>query len=409
MSRSFAPDVDGMRLDRAVAATYPEHSRSFVARLIEDGRVSIDGDVVTKPSLRVSAGQRVDVDVPPPAPAAAASQNLPLTILFEDDDLVVVDKPAGLVVHPAAGHNDGTLVNALLFHVRDLSGVGGELRPGIVHRLDKDTSGVMVIAKNDEAHRALTAAWNTDRVRKEYLAIVYGTPAPPRGTIDAPIGRDPRERKRMAVVAGGRAAITEYEVVEPRRYVALVRCRLRTGRTHQIRVHMKHIGHPIVGDPLYSGPQWRGMPDKRVQKALASLERQALHAPRVTIPPPRPGATPPTPAPTSLSASGASPTNPFVDAAWATMPIRSSRCRSSWPSISFFACVRAVSRPARWHDEPKLCAIAPGSPTSRYDAVPMLPGISTGCPGNARVAPLRWTISRRPSCSSPSAMLCATS
>jgi len=289
MSRTFAPDADGMRLDRALAATYPEHSRSFVARLIEEGRVSVDGRTVTKPSLRIRAGQRVDVDVPPPAAATAVSQDLPLTILYEDDDLVVIDKPAGLVVHPAAGHSDGTLVNALLFHVRDLSGVGGELRPGIVHRLDKDTSGVMVIAKNDAAHRALTAAWNSERVRKEYLAIVYGTPAPPRGTIDAPIGRDPRERKRMAVVAGGRAAVTEYEVIEPRRYVALVRCRLRTGRTHQIRVHMKHIGHPIVGDPLYSGPQWRGIPDKRVQKAMASLRRQALHAERITIPHPRTG------------------------------------------------------------------------------------------------------------------------
>jgi 23S rRNA pseudouridine1911/1915/1917 synthase len=205
MRRTFAPEQDGTRLDRALAAVYPEHSRSFVARLIEDGRVSIDGKVVTKPSLRVSAGQSVNIDVPPPAAATAASQDLPLTILFEDDDLAVVDKPAGLVVHPAAGHSDGTLVNALLFHVHDLSGVGGELRPGIVHRLDKDTSGVMVIAKNDEAHRALTGAWNTDAVRKEYLAIVYGTPAPARGTVDAPIGRDPRERKRMAVVAGGRA------------------------------------------------------------------------------------------------------------------------------------------------------------------------------------------------------------
>ena len=290
MSRTFTPDIDGMRLDRALAAMYPEHSRSFVARLIEDGRVSIDGKVVTKPSLRVSTGASVDVDVPHPAAATATSQDIPLEVLFEDSDLVVVDKPAGLVVHPAAGHSDGTLVNALLFHVRDLSGVGGELRPGIVHRLDKDTSGVMVIAKNDEAHRALAAAWNTDAVRKEYLAIVYGTPVPARGTIDAPIGRDPRERKRMSVVAGGRAAVTEYEVVEPRRYVALVRCRLRTGRTHQIRVHMKHIGHPIVGDPLYSGPQWRGIPDKRVQKAIASLQRQALHATRLTIPHPRSGA-----------------------------------------------------------------------------------------------------------------------
>ena len=290
MSRTFTPDHDGMRLDRALAAAYPEHSRSFVARLIEDGHVVLDGQVVTKPSLRISAGQEVDLDVPPPAAATAASQDLPLTILFEDDDLVVVDKPAGLVVHPAAGHSDGTLVNALLFHVRDLSGVGGELRPGIVHRLDKDTSGVMVIAKNDAAHRALTSAWNTDAVRKEYLAIVYGTPTPARGTIDAPIGRDPRERKRMSVVAGGRAAVTESEVVEPRRYVALVRCRLRSGRTHQIRVHMKHLGHPIVGDPVYSGPQWRGIPDKRVQKAIASLQRQALHAARITIPHPRGGA-----------------------------------------------------------------------------------------------------------------------
>ena len=278
-----------MRLDRALAATYPEHSRSFVARLIEDGRVAVDGKVVTKPSLRVAAGQTVNIDVPPPAAAAAASQEIPLTMLFEDEDLAVVDKPAGLVVHPAAGHADGTLVNALLFHVHDLSGVGGELRPGIVHRLDKDTSGVIVIAKNDEAHRALTAAWNSEAVRKEYLAIVYGTPSPMRGTVDAPIGRDPRERKRMAVVAGGRAAITDYEVVEPRRYVALVRCRLRTGRTHQIRVHMKHLGHPIVGDPLYSGPQWRGIPDKRVQKAIASLGRQALHAARITLPHPRSG------------------------------------------------------------------------------------------------------------------------
>jgi 23S rRNA pseudouridine1911/1915/1917 synthase len=290
MRRTFAPEHDAMRLDSALAATYPEHSRSFVARLIEDGRVAVDGKVVTKPSLRVAAGQTVNIDVPPPAAAAAASQEIPLTMLFEDEDLAVVDKPAGLVVHPAAGHADGTLVNALLFHVHDLSGVGGELRPGIVHRLDKDTSGVIVIAKNDEAHRALTAAWNSEAVRKEYLAIVYGTPSPMRGTVDAPIGRDPRERKRMAVVAGGRAAVTDYEVVEPRRYVALVRCRLRTGRTHQIRVHMKHLGHPIVGDPLYSGPQWRGIPDKRVQKAIASLGRQALHAARITIPHPRSGA-----------------------------------------------------------------------------------------------------------------------
>ena len=224
---------------------------------------------------------------PPPAPATAVSQEIPLTILLEDDDLVVIDKPAGLVVHPAAGHADGTLVNALLFHVRDLSGIGGELRPGIVHRLDKDTSGVMVIAKNDDAHRKLTAAWSTDAVRKEYIAIVYGTPRQPRGTIDAPIaprsarpqahGRRRRRPPRGHRLRSGRAAA-------PR--LASSAARLRTGRTHQIRVHLKSIGHPIIGDPVYSGPQWRGIPDKRLQKAIASFARQALHAARLVIPHP---------------------------------------------------------------------------------------------------------------------------
>jgi 23S rRNA pseudouridine1911/1915/1917 synthase len=274
---------DGARLDRALSDLFPEQSRSYLARLVEKGHVSVDTKQATKTSLRVIAGQSIAVDFPPPAPATVQSQDLPLSILYDDADIVVIDKPAGVVVHPATGHADQTLVNALLFHVKDLSGVGGELRPGIVHRLDKDTSGVMVIAKNDQTHRALAAAWGTDRVRKEYLALVYGTPKPPRGTIDAPIGRDPRNRKRMAVVKGGRAAITDYEIVEQLRYVSLVRCILRTGRTHQIRVHLKHLGHPIVGDPVYSGPQWRGIPDKRVQKALSSMKRQALHAWRITI------------------------------------------------------------------------------------------------------------------------------
>ena len=275
-------DLDGARLDRAAAALLPAHSRSFVARLIEEGRVAVAGRAVTKPSHRVAAGDAVDVEVPPPAPTDVVSQDLPLTVIHEDDDIVVIDKPAGLVVHPAAGHADGTLVNALLFRVKDLSGIGGELRPGIVHRLDRDTSGVMVIAKNDAAHRALTAAWSS--VRKEYLAVVYGIPKKSRGVIDAPIGRDRRNRKRMAVVADGRRAVTEYEVVEPLRHASLVRCTLRTGRTHQIRVHLKSIGHPIIGDPLYSGPQWRGIPDKRLQKAISAFPRQALHAARITIP-----------------------------------------------------------------------------------------------------------------------------
>ncbi|HEX9501938.1 MAG TPA: RluA family pseudouridine synthase [Thermoanaerobaculia bacterium] len=286
--RTFDDHDDGTRLDRALARLFPEYSRTFLAKLIDDGRVRVDDNPATKSSARIASGQRVAISVPPPAPSEIVSQDLPLTILFEDDDLVVIDKPAGMVVHPAAGHTDRTLVNALLFHIKNLSGVGGELRPGIVHRLDKDTSGVMVIAKNDTAHRALTSVWGSDRVRKEYLAIVYGKPKKDRGTIEGAIGRDPRNRKRMAVVrSGGRAAITDYVVVETFRYVSLLRCTLRSGRTHQIRVHLKHLGHPIVGDPLYSGPQWRGIPEKRVQKLLSSFARQALHASRLTFPHPR--------------------------------------------------------------------------------------------------------------------------
>ena len=277
---------DGARLDRALAELFPDQSRSALARLIEDGHVQIDTKQAAKTSLRVIAGQSITVDFPPAAPASLESQDLPLIVLYEDADLVVIDKPAGLVVHPAAGHADRTLVNALLFHVKDLSGVGGELRPGIVHRLDKDTSGVMVIAKNDKAHRALTEAWGSDGVRKEYLALVYGAPAKERGTIDAAIGRDPRDRKRMSILKGGRSATTDYEVLERFRYVSLLRCSLRTGRTHQIRVHLKHLGHPIVGDPVYSGPQWRGIPDKKIQHTLSSLRRQALHAWRLTFPHP---------------------------------------------------------------------------------------------------------------------------
>lgn len=283
------PDQDRLRLDRALTSLFPDQSRNALARLIEQGRVFVDGAPVAKASHRVSAGQTIDVDVPPPAASSVESQDLPIDILYEDADLVVLNKPPGLVVHPSAGHADQTLVNALLFHVRDLSGVGGELRPGIVHRLDKDTSGVMIVAKNDEAHRKLTAQWGSATVRKEYLAIVYGTPSKDSGTIDAPIGRDPRERKRMAVLKGGRSAITEYTVVERFRGVSLVRCVLRTGRTHQIRVHLKHLGHPIVGDLLYSGPQWRGLPDKKLQKALAGMKRQALHAEKLTFAHPRSG------------------------------------------------------------------------------------------------------------------------
>lgn len=282
-------EQDNLRLDRALGELFPSQSRNFLAKLITAGKVSLDGVPALKSSHRVNAGQEVKVEVPAAAPSSMASQDLPLTILYQDDDVVVIDKPAGLVVHPAAGHPDQTLVNALLHHIQDLSGIGGELRPGIVHRLDKDTSGVMLIAKHDDAHRKLSAAWNTDAIRKEYLALVYGTPTADRGTIDAAIGRDPRDRKRMAIVSDGRRAITEYELAERLRYASLLRCRLLTGRTHQIRVHMKSLGHPIVGDPVYSGPQWRGIPDKKIQRILSSLHRQALHAARITFPHPRDG------------------------------------------------------------------------------------------------------------------------
>lgn len=283
LTSEAGPAENDLRLDRALASLFPDQSRSALARLIADGRVLVDGKPITKPAHRVAAGQAIAVDVPPPAPASVVSQDIPLDILYEDSDIVVLNKPPGLVVHPAAGHADETLVNALLFRIRDLSGVGGELRPGIVHRLDKDTSGVMIVAKHDEAHRKLTAQWGTDAVRKEYLALVYGTPSKASGTIDAPIARDPRERKRMAVLKGGRTAVTEYAVVERFRGVSLVRCVLHTGRTHQIRVHLKYLGHPIVGDPLYSGPQWKGIPDKKLQKALAGMKRQALHAARISF------------------------------------------------------------------------------------------------------------------------------
>lgn len=285
------PAQDGLRLDRALGELFPDHSRSALARLIEEDHVRLDGKTAKKPSQRVESGQEIEINFPDAAPATVEAQELPLHILYQDDDLVVINKPAGLVVHPAAGHRDQTLVNALLFTVKDLSGIGGEIRPGIVHRLDKNTSGVMVIAKSDEAHRKLTAAWGTDAVKKEYLALVYGMPASDRGTIDAAIGRDPRDRKRMAVIANGRRAITDYIVAERLRYVSLLRCTLHTGRTHQIRVHLKHIGHPIVGDPVYSGPQWRGIPDKRVQRAITRMERQALHAVRLMFPHPTTGAT----------------------------------------------------------------------------------------------------------------------
>lgn len=282
-ARALVLATDSARLDRAVASELREFSRTAIARWITAGRVTVDGVVITRPSQPVTAGQSVIVDVPPPRPTTVESEPIPLRICYEDEAIAVIDKPAGLVVHPAAGHAAGTIVNALLYHLDGLSGVGGEIRPGIVHRLDRDTSGVMVVAKTDAAHRALTESWGSPEVRKRYVAIVYGSPSPDEGTIDAPIGRSPRNRKKMAVVPGGRASRTDYEVTERLRFSSVVRCVLHTGRTHQIRVHLASIGHPVVGDPLYSGPQWRGIPDKRIQKTVREFSRQALHAERLSF------------------------------------------------------------------------------------------------------------------------------
>ena len=271
----------GGRLDAVIAGAIAELSRAQVQKLIEDGRVTHAGVVATKPSAKVRAGDPIDVVIPAPEPLELLPEAIPLTILFEDADLIVIDKPAGLVVHPAAGHASGTLVNALLFHCKDLSGIGGVLRPGIVHRLDKDTSGVMVATKSDRAHAALTAAFaaksrgEPGTLDRTYLAIT--SPAPPlaRGTLRTLHGRHPVDRKRFSSkVASGRSAVTHYEIVERLHDAALVRFRLETGRTHQIRVHAADHGWPLVGDPVY-GFKPR---DARLAEVARALGRQALHA-----------------------------------------------------------------------------------------------------------------------------------
>src|SRR5215467_4359986 len=286
-----APDEAGERLDRVLAHHLAELSRSRLKMLIEAGAVEVDGHTIRDPSHRVNSGAAIKVNVPPPRPARPEPEPIPLKVVYEDDDMIVIDKPAGLVVHPAAGNWTGTLVNALIAHCGDsLSGVGGVKRPGIVHRLDKDTSGLMVVAKNDRAHQALARQFadhgRSGPLRRGYLAFVWGAPERPRGTIDKPIGRHPRSREKMAVRAGGRPAVTHWEVLERYRghdgapVASLIACRLETGRTHQIRVHLASIGHPLLGDAVYGG----GFKTKATQlgedarAALAALGRQALHA-----------------------------------------------------------------------------------------------------------------------------------
>jgi 23S rRNA pseudouridine1911/1915/1917 synthase len=276
------------RLDRALAQLHPEISRARFQRLIAEGQVEVEGLVVDDSGHKVKAGQAVRVTVPPPAPAKPAPENIWLDIAFEDKHLIVINKPAGLVVHPAAGHEGGTLVNALLAHCGDsLSGIGGVKRPGIVHRLDKDTSGLLVIAKNDKAHAALSeqfAAHGRDgRLQRAYLAFVWGDLQRPTGLIATGIGRSTSNRQKQAVSTrtDAREAITHYEVVERFGGVAsLVRCNLETGRTHQIRVHMAHIGHPLLGDGVY-GAGFKASAAKlsnEARMAVNALKGQALHA-----------------------------------------------------------------------------------------------------------------------------------
>ncbi len=274
----------GERLDRMLAGHLTGMSRSRLKQLILEGNVTRSGATISDPSTRVKPGERFAVRVPAPVADRPAAQAIPLDIRYEDDHLMVIDKPAGLVVHPAPGNPDHTLVNALLAHCGDsLAGIGGVRRPGIVHRLDKDTSGLMVVAKSERAHAALAADFAAHRIRRIYRAAVWGVPTPRRGEIAGNIGRSPRNRKKMAVVArGGKPALTRYEVLQEYAGVAaLVDCRLATGRTHQIRVHMAERGHPIIGDPLYGSARALkrvGQPGDVTRAFLAAFPRQALHA-----------------------------------------------------------------------------------------------------------------------------------
>ncbi|HWJ03115.1 MAG TPA: RluA family pseudouridine synthase [Verrucomicrobiae bacterium] len=244
------------------------HTRSYMQKLVEEGRVEVAGKLVKKSNYRLKPGDIVQVKIPAPEELRVEPENIPLDIVFEDRDLLVVNKPQGMVVHPAAGNYHGTLVNALLHHCQDLSGINGVLRPGIVHRIDKDTSGLLVVAKSEAAHLGLAEQIKAHTMSRRYLAILHGVMPEPGGMVDAPIGRDPKDRKKMAVVhVNAKPAVTHYQVLERFRDFSFVECKLETGRTHQIRVHMTYLNHPVLGDPLY-GPR----------KSRFDLRGQVLHA-----------------------------------------------------------------------------------------------------------------------------------
>jgi 23S rRNA pseudouridine1911/1915/1917 synthase len=271
---TFNSGAAGERLDKVIAAELGELSRTQVQRLIDDGFVRVDGRVAHKANQRLDGPASVEVRIPPPGPATHQAEHIPLNLIFENDDVLVIDKPAGMVVHPAAGHLGGTLVNAVLGHDPDLQGVGDEQRPGIVHRLDKDTSGLILVAKNDLAHRELQRQFKAREVQKTYLALLDGHPPTAAGRIEAAIGRDVRDRKRMAIVpeARGRQAVTEYQVSRSYAEHALVEAHPLTGRTHQLRLHFAYLKCPIVGDTVY-GRRHPSLP----------LKRHFLHAARLTF------------------------------------------------------------------------------------------------------------------------------
>ncbi len=270
----------GVRLDRALAEAVPSLSRERVKSLIKDGRVSANGTILSDPAAKSAAPATLELRIPSASPAHNVAQDMGLVIAFEDEHLIVVNKPAGMVVHPAAGNFDGTMVNALLHHCAgQLSGIGGVARPGIVHRIDKDTSGLIVAAKHDRAHEGLAKQFAAHSIDRRYIAIATGRPIPASGTIDAALGRSNTNRKKMAVISDdrGKRAVTHYRTIEPLQHASLIECRLETGRTHQVRVHMAHIGHPLVGDPVYGRPR---KPLSNVLKAR-NFVRQALHAARL--------------------------------------------------------------------------------------------------------------------------------
>ncbi len=276
-------ETDGLRLDSFVTEAFDSsYSRSFYKRLIDDGKVTVNGKVITKAGTKLSAGDLVEADIPAPVEDESfVAQDIPLDIVYEDSDLLVINKPQGMVVHPAAGHSDGTLVNALLAHCKDeLSDINGVLRPGIVHRIDKDTSGLMLACKNNFTHLKLADMLSRHEIVREYRALVYGFVKEDKGMIDAPIGRSSNDRRKMAVNKDGKSAVTHFEVVERLGDITDLKLILETGRTHQIRVHMAYIGHPVVGDPVYAS-----------RRKNYGLSGQALHSRAITFVHPRTGET----------------------------------------------------------------------------------------------------------------------